>query len=416
MELYVGADWSATEVACVSGVADGVPHRVRGCSPSLREVGDLLRRVRGRHREEEVHVVLESGSSVWPRLFFAAGAVVHVVDGKQAQRFRESRCTSGAKDDTRDARSLWYLGQSPGHCPEPYGNGDPLAEKLERLGAAHERLMRRQTRMMQQLRSVLEQDMPLVARSISHMNSRWALDFFERFPTAWHLSKLSETAFHNALKGSGTRSTTRVALWEAVRQTDAPWVTEDLAAIVAVEVRALVAGIRATADGLQELDRHLECLLDEDERAGALQAIPGFGPLIVATILCFTVEAGNRDTIALRMGASPVFVGSGKQRNGEPKGRVRMRKSAPSIGRRMSYLLGRMVAQHTRWGRAMYADAMRRGQRSPSAYRRIARSMLRIVHAMLRDGTPYDEEAYIDCVKAKGVRWAQSIDQEVLAA
>jgi len=250
----------------------------------------------------------------------------------------------------------------------------------------------------------------------STADGRWR--FFERFPTAWHLSNLTEAAFQKTLEGSGTRSTTRAALWQAVRQTDAPWVTKDLAAIVAAEVRALVAGIRATADGLQELDRHLESLLDEDERAGALalQAIPGFGPLTVATILCFTVGAGNRDTIALRMGASPVFVGSGKRRNGEPKGRVRMRKSAPPIGRRMSYLLCRMVAQHTRWGRAMYADAMERGQRAPSAYRRIARSMLRIVHAMLRDETLYDEEAYIERLKGKGVRWAQSIDQEVLAA
>jgi hypothetical protein len=35
---------------------------------------------------------------------------------------------------------------------------------------------------------------------------------------------------------------------------------------------------------------------------------------------------------------------------------------------------------------------------------------------MLRDGTSYDEEAYIERLKAKGVPWAQSIDQVARAA
>jgi len=418
MRIYVGADWSATEVVCVSGVADGTPRRLKGCSPSLGEVRDFLQRVRNGDHKAEVHVVLEAGSSVWPRLFHAAGAVVYVADAKQAERFRESRCSSGAKDDHRDALSLWYLGQSSGHCPKPLGDREPLAEELRRLGAAHERLIQRNTTLVQQLRSVAGQDMPLVTGALRRISSRWVLDFLERFPTAWHLSNLTESSFYEALKGSRSRKTTRATLWEAVRTTEAPWLTETLAMIVAVEVRELITGIRSTMNGLQQLDHRLESLLGEDERAVALRAIPGFGPVLVTTVLCFSIteESPHRDATSIRMGASPVWVGSGKRRNGQSKGYVRMRKSAPAIGRRMSYLMGRMVTWHTRWGRAKYADALRHGHRPAAAYRRIARSMLRIVQAMLRDGTAYDEEAYIARLQSNGVSWAQSIDVVANAA
>ena len=76
----------------------------------------------------------------------------------------------------------------------------------------------------------------------------------------------------------------------------------------------------------------------------------------------------------------------------------------------MTYLLGLHAVRHMVWARAMYHAARNRGKNAATAYRIVARSLLRILTAMLRDGTSYDEKHYVAALKAKGVRWALDID------
>jgi hypothetical protein len=56
----------------------------------------------------------------------------------------------------------------------------------------------------------------------------------------------------------------------------------------------------------------------------------------------------------------------------------------------------------------MYVDARARGQTAATAYRRIARSLLRILTAVVRTGEPYDDARYVASLKAKGVPWASN--------
>ena len=100
MEVYVGADWSAKQLVCATAVGDEEPRAITGAGPSLQEVRDLLARVRQRHSADgEIHVLIEAGASGWVRLLDQAGATVYVVDPKQAKRYAESLCSSGAKAD-----------------------------------------------------------------------------------------------------------------------------------------------------------------------------------------------------------------------------------------------------------------------------------------------------------------------------
>ena len=58
----------------------------------------------------------------------------------------------------------------------------------------------------------------------------------------------------------------------------------------------------------------------------------------------------------------------------------------------------------------MYADARQHGQNAAHAYRRIARSLLRILTAMARDGKPDDDARYLRALQAKGVPWAAAAE------
>jgi hypothetical protein len=84
-------------------------------------------------------------------------------------------------------------------------------------------------------------------------------------------------------------------------------------------------------------------------------------------------------------------------------------KSTPTEARRAVYLLGRLICKNTPWAQAMYEDGRRRGQRAAAIYRKIARSMLRILHAVLRDQSEYDPQRYLKTLQQKGVPWAPSL-------
>jgi hypothetical protein len=80
-----------------------------------------------------------------------------------------------------------------------------------------------------------------------------------------------------------------------------------------------------------------------------------------------------------------------------------MRKATAPRARQSTYLLGRLAVMHHDWAKRQYSAARHRGKKAATAYRQVARSFLRILYAMVRDGTAYDAEHYERALKARGV-------------
>ena len=145
-----------------------------------------------------------------------------------------------------------------------------------------------------------------------------------------------------------------------------------------------------------------------------LESVDGIGATLSQHLMAvgFDIEAAptDRDEVAIRMGAAPVFVGTGDKKNGKgKKGYTKMRSSTSSLARRTTYLLGRLASQNLAWAKAQYAHARSRGKNAATAYRIVARSLLRILSAVIRNNEPYDEERYIRRLIAQGVPWAADL-------
>lgn len=415
--VYLGVDWSVKEVVCEAHGPSGTrPLRRSGVGPRLADVMALVSGVSRAFDDPEVAVFIEAGAPQWLRLFHATGAQVFVVDSKQAHRFGESLSSAGAKDDRRDARSLALMGQSEAHRGKAWVPGSIEEQRLDRLARSHEQLTRHETRVVQQLRALLREEMPLIEPLFKNVRARWAQKLLEAAPTLWHLRQLSREEFDQLLSGTRSHHKRRTALWQAIQDSEAPWLSVEVAEINAVVIRGQVALLSQLVRQRKELFRLMERELASFEPAAQLLSIKGIGPLLASAVLIHGFlglgAVKDRDSVSVQMGASPVFRGSGKTRRGRPKGRTVMRRAAASHARKSSYLLGMMVSVHTDWGRAMYKDGRSRGQSAATAYRRLARSMLRIVTALIRSGEDYDEARYIRALQAKGVPWAMGLGEQ----
>ena len=407
MTTYVGADWSATKVVCAAAGPTGRPRSIGHAAANAKAVSQLLERVRQRHAGTEIVVVLEAGNPLWAMLFHQAGVRVVVADAKQVHHFAKALASSGAKDDKRDARTLALFGRGMGgRTFEPAGPEFQQVKDLQRaLAGVSEEL----TKTLQRLRASLQMQMPTVSKALPKLTTLWCLRFVEGAPTPWHAQQLSAAEVDTLCRRGSAESVAK--LRTALEGIDQRWHHQQTAEVQGAIVRQLVERIRMYLAQQKELDTLLADALQQLPSTAVLASVKGIGTKLKAALTVHVLHSPllHRDTAAVRLGASPVFIGSAEDRRGRKKGSVRMRRAAHADARRASFLLGRLASQNLRWARAMYADATARGQSSPTAYRRIARSLLRIVTALLKSGEAYNEDLYIARLKANGVPWAADL-------
>jgi len=410
MIIHLGVDWSKTDSKCAFSFNGSMPKSIRGCRPTLSDVGDLLSRLRAECDAPNacVRAFIEPGSLCWNTLFHLAGAAVVVVDGKQASRFGESRCSSGAKDDVRDAINLAAFGLSPVHHGKAWTPMEDAQAEVKLLLKDYDDCSRHLGELLQRLRSRIEDSMLCVSRTMV-FTRKWPVAFFELFPTPQHLSTLAKEDFDAFASEHRLSQKTRAKLWSAIRD-DARPLTKRQTELGTNAVGRLIRMILAIRTEQSACKRELEALLADIPEAKRIRSVPGIGPCLTAAILkaCRKSDTG-RDDLSIRLGAAPVWRGSGRTRRGGPKGRTRMRMSVPAMDRRASYLLGMQVSHRCGWAKAKFQIERSKGKPAAAIYRGIARSVLRIIQALLRDGRDYDDARYIKALKMRGLSWAMSI-------
>lgn len=411
MVVYLGADWSASDLKLGVAVDDGPSRRfgvVKREYRSAKEAVDAARALGG--EGSEVRVVIEAGAPGWAEMLHHAGAVVFVVDPKQAKSFAESLCSSGAKDDLRDALALTDMARSARHTRLAWSPPTGEETAMEGLATLHEQSQKLVTASIQRVRALLREVLPTLDAALGSLDTAWAIRLVRAVPTPWHAAKLDKEAFAVAMAGTGTKR--REAVWTALERSAVPGWSEQRANAVARVMGAHLDQVVFQLEQLARIEKELDdCTANHPVRRLA-ETMGGIKAKMSIRLLEGGVTSApvDRDELAIRMGASPVFVGSGTTRRGDPKGHARMRRAVAARSRATTYLVGRLASQEMRWAAAMYRDARTRGQKSAHAYRRIARCVYRILSKMLTSGEPYDEARYIGCLKARGVPWAMDLE------
>lgn len=411
MTVYLGADWSAGDLKTAVAIGGGRSRKfkvVKRNFCSVKAVVDAARTLGG--AGAEVRVVIEAGAPGWVELLHHAGAIVFVVDPKQAKSFAASLCSSGAKDDVRDALALTEMGRSACHTRTAWSPPTDEEATLELLAAAHEQAQKALTATIQRVRSMLREVFPTLDAAIESIDAAWAIRLLRVAPTPWHAANLDEAAFTEAMAGTGAGR--RKVVREALANSSVPGWSKARAEGVATTLGLLLDQLVFHIKHLEQVEKELNVRTANHSVRTLAETMGGIKTKMAIRLIegGVTSAPADRDEMSIRMGASPVFVGSGNTRQGDPRGHARMRRAVAARSRATTYLVGKLAVQEMRWAKAMYADARARGQKAAHAFRRIARCVYRILSAMLTSGEPYDEERYIAGLKARGVQWAAGLE------
>ena len=68
-----------------------------------------------------------------------------------------------------------------------------------------------------------------------------------------------------------------------------------------------------------------------------------------------------------------------------------------------------LAVQRLPWARARFAYDKARNKTAATIYRSVARSLLRVLTALVKTGEDYDDARYTQRLKAEGVPWAMQL-------
>jgi transposase len=148
--------------------------------------------------------------------------------------------------------------------------------------------------------------------------------------------------------------------------------------------------LRSTAEQLKVLEKKLDALGDADEKIQRLQSVPGVGPRLAEAVVVHLDDPHRFKTagqVSSYAGLVPKQIESGTMKR---VGRVTRR--GPSLLRGMLVEVAWMVYRHNAWARR-FVEKISRGmkQRKKIAIVALARKLLVMLWAMLRDGTSWHD-------------------------
>lgn len=390
--LFCGIDASDSALDFQLRDAAGTVFTEGQVRPTLEGLGELYQQLERHAAPDQIGLCVETAHAAWVQSVLDRGYRVYPVNPKTAAHFRRALSVSGEKCDTID-RKVLALFLSTFHAElKPLR---PDAPEIIRLRIACEdrvRLIEERTGKQQELKAILKVYYPAFLELFGDLVGDAALSFLQEFPTQAAMQALTPRRFKGFLRRQGYTHSQRIdEMLEHLRKPALP-VAAHLQQAKAARIIYLAGSIAALQRELaareEQIDEHFGGLPEADW----IRSLPGAGPTLAPALLSCIGRDPERfaDATEARafMGTAPVTRASGKSRA------VIFRRGCWKFARRTLQLFANHSRNDSAWAQAFYQQQRSTGHGHHAAVRALAHKWLKIILAMKRNGTPYDEHRY----------------------
>ncbi len=334
------------------------------------------------------------------------GFMVHSINPKQMDRFRDRFTLAGAKDDSRDAEVMASSLRTDPRCYRLLARADPVIIELREWSRMAEDLGTERNRLTNRMREQLWRYFPAMLELEGDLSAEWLLDLWEATPTPAKAARIREKTIAYILKRNRIRRFDAAHVLAVLRMLPvqvAAGTTEAASAHIASLVTRIRLLNRELGQAHRQIDRLTTCLIpDEDEAEPGqrkqhdveiLASLPGVGRIVLATLLAEAFDAlQRRDYAALRSltGVAPVTKRSGKSCI------VLRRQACHDRLANAMYHWARVAVQHDLKSRAKYAALRSRGHSHGRSLRSVADRLLNVACAMLKTGTCFKASTNVE--------------------
>ena len=402
---YLGVDWADQEhevwVSDEAGkkvAAMKVEQTVEGMS----EFGRWLHERRGEGIELWAAIEKPEGRIVDFLLDHAV--VVYPVNPKALDRARDRFRMSQSKSDPFDARVLAeFLRTDHAHLKALLPNSEE-AQELKMMARDYHRLVRHQTRLLNQMKATLKEYYPRPLEAFADLSAQLALDFLKGYPTPEALSDLSRKKWRAFVRVHHLGEARAAELWERLQKPQLP-IPQHVVRAKARLVKALVEQLAAAARAVEQYREEVERFFASMPTAELTKKLPGGKS--GATLPSLWAELGDAEGrwesfkhLQAQAGSVPATQQSGKSQM------VRFRYACNKRMRYAVYWLAFISLRQSEWAGAYYHSQRARGHSHHRALRALGAKWLKIIFVMWRDHIPYDENYHLANIARQRLRQA----------
>ena len=315
----------------------------------------------------------------------AAGNPVSYLPGIAMKKARDMFPVT-AKTDAIDAEVIARTAAGMPWTLREVAEETPAAASLRMLAAQRDFAVGSRTRAVNRLRAVLLEADPAFESAVDP-SSRWQLAVLAELGGPFGIRAAGLRRFRSvAERAGGARRAASDRLWAAAAASASSGRPE----LAAESELVCSLAARAAADSAEaaRLDALISDSLAGDEAYEALLTVPGVGPKTAAALVTLVDVSMFRshDELAAYAGLAPCNRQSGTSLNSSSPSRSGNR----TLKNLLIYSCTSLVGTDNRFGR--YYDSCRaRGMRHNKALKAVARKRLKVIYAIMRDGTPYRE-------------------------
>ena len=159
-------------------------------------------------------------------------------------------------------------------------------------------------------------------------------------------------------------------------------------------IRALIeAELASLRQTVAAAEAEVEALLAKDEtfrrKAEILDSVPGVGRKTIRVLLAEMPELGRLDA---RSAGALAGLAPYQRQSGKSKGRAHIEAGRGAL-KRAAYLAALAAKLHNPWAKAVYQRLRAAGKPAKVALIALARRLITVLNALLRDGTPWRDSA-----------------------
>lgn len=388
-KVFVGVDWATQthQVCALDEKGDVIRERAfEHSGAGLAQMADWIAEAGG-GSPSEVGVGIEVPRGTVVETLLERGFVVHAINPKQMDRFRDRHSVSGAKDDRRDARVIASALRTDPKDFRRVVVDEPAIIELRAWSRISEELTTERVRLGNQVQDEFRRYFPQLLKITDDVTAEWFLRLWEYVKTPELAKKVHVNVIARLLKRHHVKRPAKEMLDELRTQPVVLVAGATNAAVVHVEqlVARLLLVLEQHKQAVKKLDALCKALATPEEAspgqksehrdAEILQSLPGVGRIVLATMLAEASEPlKRRDYHALRAlsGVAPITMQSGRHRS------VSMRYACSQRLRNALFYWARSAINTDPASRTQY-DALRaRGKNHARALRTVGDRLLSV--------------------------------------
>lgn len=327
-------------------------------------------------------------------------AAIYALNPSATWAYRQSLTVSRARNDRSDAHDQALFVRNHLRELRAWQPPSPGVATLERLNLSRRKQVDARTALTNQLQAALKRYFPQ-ALDIMHEDI-WRpmnLEFLRRWPSVAKLQSVPlsrlRAFYHKHNSRSDARWKERTALISRLIPLASASPADEL------EIATLVDQIEVLNKSILKHDQVIaEHFAQQGEQAARVAALPGAGPILAPRLYVALARhvpnSESPEALSAAVGIAPVTDQSGKMR------KVHRRLRCDNHTRQSFLEWAKESWKHSSWAEAFVRQRQQRGQGFYAILRALAYKWLRILWKCWKDGVPYEEARYLECLRLKG--------------